>query len=250
VSKRDYENWPGDRGWAPATETGIVLQTDLAPAQWLTSLLLPGTFEVRMTAPQGFEAYARVFFPFVGSDVVRDGEVVDQEHVTWTEMARQNGRIAHALTEQETIASEPQTCYGDLSDEQFTALLPVLERHTASTSGWFLVWDGFGDLSDSVFDYRAAQLRHPTRSYYLLRGPLASYGDLPHDPNYWWPDDRAWCWSTDTDFSWGYLAGTVACIDQVLAMPTLDAFLTRPENPACSGMDDINDPGRTVPRLP
>ncbi len=68
------------------------------------------------------------------------------------------------------------------------------------------------------------------RDYYLLRGPLGCYGDFD-PPNYWWPDDRSW-------------------IDEVLATPVIDALATRPENPAHSGMDTINDPHGTVPRSP
>jgi hypothetical protein len=36
----------------------------------------------------------------------------------------------------------------------------------------------------------------------------------------------------------------------VLAVPVIDALATRPENPAHSGMDVINDPDGTVPRSP
>ena len=71
---------------------------------------------------------------------------------------------------------------------------------------------------------------------------------LSDEPNYWWPEDRAWCVCTDTDFDWAYLAGPAACIDEVISVPLLDAYATTPDNPAHSGMDVINDPGGTVPR--
>jgi hypothetical protein len=35
-----------------------------------------------------------------------------------------------------------------------------------------------------------------------------SYADVPHNPNYWWPEDRAWCVVTDTDDDWACVAGT------------------------------------------
>jgi hypothetical protein len=38
----------------------------------------------------------------------------------------------------------------------------------------------------------------------------------PHEPNYWWPDDRAWCVCADTDWDYHYIAGTVACIGEIL----------------------------------
>lgn len=110
----------------------------------------------------------------------------------------------------------------------FDALLAILARHTSSTDSWFL-------------------FSHPARNYHLLHGRHHSYAGLPDDPNYWWPEDRAWCVVTDTDFDWAYVAGTAACIDEILAAPAIDAYPTRPENPAHSGMDVLNDPGAIIP---
>jgi len=126
-------------------------------------------------------------------------------------------------------------------------LLPILTRHTTSEHSWFLLWDGFGDLNERVFRPQP-RVRHPMRDFYLLSGALNAYRNLLHDPNYWWPDDRAWCLCTDTDFCWAYIAGTAACIREVLSVPELDAYETNPANPARSGMDVINDPHGTVPR--
>jgi GNAT superfamily N-acetyltransferase len=133
----------------------------------------------------------------------------------------------------------------DLSPEQLEALLPILARHTSSTSGWFLLWDGFGDLNRRVFDHRVPELHHPMRDFYLFRGPIASYGEFSHGPNYWWPDDRAWCVCTDTDFVWSYIAASAACIEDVLSVRVMDAMETKPENPAHAGMDVINFPDQS-----
>lgn len=65
-----------------------------------------------------------------------------------------------------------------------------------------------------------------------MSGSHSAYEHLPHDLNYWWPEDRAWCLCTDTDLNHAYLAGSTACIDEVLSVPVLDAYLTKPENPA------------------
>jgi hypothetical protein len=227
-------------GWYPPRDGDLVLERDLTPAAWIEPLLVAGSFEVRMMVPQGFEAYARIFFPFVG------------EHITWTEMARRSGRIAHAVMEQETIRpAGPEQgdgcCSNELADEQFEALLPILTRHTSSPRGRFLLWEGFGDLHGQAF--RAVpKVRHPMRDYYLLSGPHSAWQDLPDNPNYWWPEDRAWCMCTDVDFCWAYVAGSVACIEEVLAVPVLDAYPTKPENPAHSGMDLINDPDHVIQR--
>lgn len=197
-----------------------------------------------MTVPQSFEAYARIFFPY------------DGESLSWTEAARRNGRTPHALMERETIAAGDDR-YGHsvsdrLSQEQFEALLPILSRHTSSADGWYLLWNGYGNLADwaSVWPalVRAPQVSLPCRDLYLLHGPLAAYAELPYSPSYWWPEDRTWCVSTDVDFGWCYLAGTAACLRDVLAVPVIDGYATIPDNPARSGMDVINDPEGVVPR--
>jgi len=50
-----------------------VVQADLSPAAWIAPLLAEASDQVRALAPQGFEAYARIFFPFAGDDIVVDG---------------------------------------------------------------------------------------------------------------------------------------------------------------------------------
>jgi hypothetical protein len=248
MSRREYEEWLDTHTWSPSPESRLVIESDLTPAAWIEPRLCKGSFEVCMTAPQGFEAYARILFPFVGDDVVRDGKVIDQEHITWTEMARRNGRVAHALMEPETIRGpEGGMCCNELAAGQLAALLPILARHTSSPHGRFLLWDGFGDLNHRLFE-PLPRVKHPARNFYLLSGPHSAYENLPHDPNYWWPDDRAWCVCTDTDFCWAYIAGSAACIREVLSVAVLDAYATKPRNPAQAGMDVINDPHGTIPR--
>jgi hypothetical protein len=40
---------------------------------------------------------------------------------------------------------------------------------------------------------------------------------------------------------WSYVAASAACIEEVVSVPVMDAIETKPENPARSGMDVIND---------
>lgn len=223
------------RDWYPSRESELVLERDLAPAEWIEPLLIEDSTQVRAMAPQGFAAYAQIFFPFVDRDIVKDREVVGQEHITWTtEMIRRNGRIAHVQPGDPLIQApggKRVRAYLALAEEQFEALLPILARHTASPRSWFLLWDGFGDLDQQAFR-TLPKVRHWIRNFYLLSGPHTACEHLPHDPNYWWPDDRAWCLCTDTDLNDAYLAGSTACIDEVLSIPVIDAYLTKPENPA------------------
>lgn len=184
MSPRADEQWRDEHSWDPSRGTDLVIQGDLAPAAWIEPLLVPGSVQVQMTVPQGFDAYARVFFPFPGADIVADGEVVEQGLVTWTQMARQNGRTAHALMEAETILAGragddcPGAGSGSLAGEQFDALLPILTRHTSSPDSWFLLWDGFGGLNERAFNYHDPQVTHPMRDYYLLRDLVTRYRAL------------------------------------------------------------------------
>ena len=253
LSEDEYERWRGADTWDPARDGEVTVQTELAPAAWIEPRLLPGTFEVQMTVPRRYEAYARIFYPFVGDEVEADGKV-HHPLLTWSEMASRHGRVAHALMEKETISRDrtgrvrSDDTYGALSPEQLEALLPILAGHTASTTAWFLLWDGWGDLNERVFNSSTPKVSHNWRDFYLLRGPLLAFEELPHDPNYFWPEDRSWCLCTDCDFEWAYLAGSAACVGEVLAVPVIDAFATRPDNPARSGMDAVNDPDGSVPR--
>ena len=193
MSPHDYERWREEHTWAPSRASGLVIQGDLAPAAWIEPLLVPDSWQVQMMVPRGFEAYARVFFPFPGADIVAEGKVIDQELITWTEMALRNGRTAHALMEAETILAGPDgheypgAGSGSLAGMQSGALLAILARHTSSPDSWFLLWDGFGNLNEQAFSHHDPKVRHPLRNYYLLHGPHHSYAGFPDDPNYWWP---------------------------------------------------------------
>jgi hypothetical protein len=253
MSDEEYTEWSDDHSWAPTRYPGLAIESDLASADWLETLLVPRSFEVRMTAPQGYEAYARIFFPFVRTGLDAAGEWSEQ-HIRWTDMARENRKQVHALMERETISRSPagldghDRCAWNLAPEQLAALMPVLARHTNSTSGSFLLWEGFGDLNREVFNAGIPKVSHVMRNFYLLKGPLDSYAHFSNDPSYWWPDDQAWCMCTDTDFEWSYLAGSRGCVDEVLGLPVMDAVETNPQNPARSGIDVVNDPDGRVPR--
>lgn len=66
MSRHQDAAWRDAYTWDPACEGDLVVQADLAPAAWIGPLLAAGTAQVRAMVPQGFEAYARIFFPFAG----------------------------------------------------------------------------------------------------------------------------------------------------------------------------------------
>lgn len=72
----------------------------------------------------------------------------------------------------------------------------------------------------------------------ILSGPLSRQVS----PNLWWPEDRAWCVSTEIDFCWTYVAGTDACIKDVFTDKRLEVFFTEPEHRGDYSSDVINGP--------
>jgi hypothetical protein len=75
----------------------------------------------------------------------------------------------------------------------------------------------------------------PHRNMFLFHGTV---GDVVttfskvdwiyRSPNLWWPDDRAWCVVTEIDFTWSYIGGSSACIEQILGAADLEALPTSP----------------------
>ena len=126
-----------------------------------------------------------------------------------------------------------QALIGTASRRLVDALIPLLAHATARPDEcYFAVWEGFGDLGDSLRSCPPT-LDLPHRSYHLFLGQLGeartsfSYLSwLDRSANLWWPADRAWCVSTEVDAAWTYVGGTRELIDGILACPELDAIAT------------------------
>jgi hypothetical protein len=116
-----------------------------------------------------------------------------QERLTWGQIAQRNGRIVHAVMESEAIGqrpdadAEPDCCCGEMGDEQLGALLPILTHHTSSPDGWFLLWDGFGDLNERVFGDDLPKMRHPRRLAHMPNSGRCNLILLCTGPHIGWP---------------------------------------------------------------
>ena len=68
------------------------------------------------------------------------------------------------------------------------------------------------------------------REYLLFYGSLETVPSLSRyppwgqSPNLWWPEDRAWCVSTDVDAYDTFVGGSEACIEAILNCPDLEAL--------------------------
>jgi hypothetical protein len=155
-------------------------------------------------------------------------------------------RVVHCPDEHSGQESFP----GILPKDQARRLAAVLGGFTSSTSIWFGVWEGWGDLqvgpsSSLILSATAARKgrprkRHyqeagvvpavdlPHRRYYLFRGQLdditESFGRWSWiSPNLWWPDDRAWFVATEIDLTSTYLGASASCVRAVLDDPAIEA---------------------------
>lgn len=66
------------------------------------------------------------------------------------------------------------------------------------------------------------RFEHPERSYLLAKGPLSSICKLRRPPlsitpSLVWPDDRAWCVATETDFDSTLVGCSEECAGAVVA---------------------------------
>jgi hypothetical protein len=64
MSRREHEQWRDAHTWDPPRGTGLVIETDLAPAAWIEPLLFGHWSADLAMLPGGFEAYARMTTPW------------------------------------------------------------------------------------------------------------------------------------------------------------------------------------------
>jgi hypothetical protein len=206
--------------------------SDVAPAQWIFARLHAFAQDAGSIIPSGFESYARIFHPAGRRD--RDIE----RAVTWREIAEANGRMVHPEMQFGHIAGvwrhpspQPQLwtsepLRGSLPAELGHALSDVLAPHTSTPDRcWFAVWEGWGGLE---LPAGVPKVGTPQRGYYLAKGPLSAALDsvdhFDRSASLWWPEDRAWCVTTEVDLSWTYVGGTQDCIASILVHPGLEAL--------------------------
>jgi hypothetical protein len=208
-----------------ASERDTVIEVaDVHPANWVwRSLRVLDTYRIGSVIPDSFSAYASV------------------DH----ESNRRHRRPSRQLPEQLL-----RIVYNLLSDATATP-----------DRCWFCVWGADGRTSTPPFRDLNRSRRAVTRRrrrlqafrraaepnvaqsqiglprvHYLYRAKLSDMGPLRGfpwglAPNLWWPEDRAWCVSSETNFTWTYIGGSRALIDSVCEHPQLKARGVRPEDP-------------------
>jgi hypothetical protein len=202
-----------------------------------------------------------------GVPVQSDKAVVRE--VRWVEVANANGTVAHPAMQWASITGSYRFRDGGaqagLWDEQpqkdslphrlALVLSEVLEPFTATPDCcWCAVWEGYGDLV-GLRAYRGVpRLMRPGTNMLLAHGRLdavaaASFSDAGarpplseryRSPNFWWPDDRAWCVATDVDFDSTYLGASAECVAAVISDPRLEAMRVPANQSITWDSDTIN----------
>lgn len=248
---------------------GLTLVTDLSPARWVEKGLGQPFAYLTALVPRGFASYARLFHPARN----RDGEPV-----RWAEIAAWSGRKVHPLMAFERISAPVQDpdrgpgpeippwhgdpLEGSLEQDMAIALASFLGEFTATAENcFFAVWDGYGQFNRGARGILTAgggqpQLPPPEvesaprlvgmqRKYVLYRGPLSAIGSFfqgfwDHSPNMWWPEDCAWCVSTDIDLDSTYIGAGEGCIEALTEDARFEALGTAPDAPVYMAADTLN----------
>jgi hypothetical protein len=243
----------------------FVVASDVDATTWIDERLQPfgrlgeGTL-VGEIVPSGFEAYARVFHP---ARRVFGPSIEQGATLRWSEIAAARNKTVHPQMQIEALIDKADAFdydhwkaissgegdwsppYEELEETDAMALLSLLRPFTATPNdGWFMLWDGYGDLGPEIDPLPRAMI-HPDRTgtplppelkgrtlafrhYLVFRGPLDGlrqwYRWRGEGPNYWWPADRAWLVVTEIDGFSTYVGASSAGIEAVLASPLVEAL--------------------------
>ena len=236
----------------------IEIMQSTEPAHWLRDRLAPwwrrgSPRTIGSLASEGYDAYARIYHK---AEIQAPN--MSWEPVRWLELARANNRSVHPEMSFREVAGlerdehrrglrEPSRY---MDQVECSALMNVLGRFTTTPERcYFAVWHGYGgmfnkehleqfygELAGLRIRRATVQLTFRGPDHILFSGPLEAVMDFQgwigdrwfgQAPEIWWPEDRAWCVSSDIDAMFTCLAGSHGCIKAVLDTPELEALPTQ-----------------------
>jgi hypothetical protein len=212
-------------------------------AKWIAPRLHRFALDVGSFIPEGYQAYARIFhrprryvsgeqpIPVCWKDIAALNERTVEEELLSSGLSANPSRLG---PRGETLWDEPPDL-GSLSIKDAERLIETLRTHTQTPDRcWFAIWEGWADLTSYWRD--APTFSIPGRTLHLLEGTttdvFVNLGSIPwryRSANMWWPDDRAWCVSSEIDFSWTYVGGSRDCVAEIVSDPSLEAYALTPE---------------------
>lgn len=221
-----------------ATVTRLMPAADTSPAEWVVTGLRGFAESVLSLVPGPFPAYLRVFHPAYRCT---SGE---SKRVRWAEIAAANGKPAHPGMQLDVLTGSTERPThrqpgvfdrgpeGSLPLDEAVLLAKVLANHTTTPNDcWFAVWEGWGDIRSDIAS--APTFKVPARAHHLLSGPIEAASESVEQhrmqsASLWWPDDHAWCVSTEIDFDTTYVGCDESCCQEILRLPDIEALVIDP----------------------
>jgi hypothetical protein len=214
---------------------------------WIEPALDGDMGEVTNQMPKLFEAYARIFHP--ASDEMGND-------VTWAEVARRLGRVAHPEMQWHQIVGTSDTFgikgsdwsgniprLGGMEIGDLDRLCAVLGEHTANPAHCYF---GLCEINHHPLvsateaeQGKRSRLKLPVgRDHLVLGGPLAAVvqiGDTDppgpgrEAPSLIWPADRSWFVASEVDFDSTLVGGSQALVGALVAAADLEVLEVEPD---------------------
>jgi len=190
--------------------------------------------------PEGYPAYGRLLHPAASTDPG------GPERWRWADIAaKRNYHLGPELRFNDLVGwdvsatADPPPPYhaparGSLDETSCRALAEILPALTTRPDlCWFCLWDGYGwpELPAPGAGPPRVTLRRSIDCL-LFKGPVSAACNFRsrlwfQSPTAWWPDDRAWCVTTDVDSFSTYIAGTREGIGALASDPRLEILPTQ-----------------------
>jgi hypothetical protein len=223
---------------------------DFSEAEWLLTGRVPLAREafppvhVSNLLPPVFEAWRKVLHPMYRNAEI-DGHVMRGPRVRWEELAAEFGLEFCAEIHQTSFARvfpggrwprhvrAPRE--GTLDADTCMAIIEILEAHTRAEHCCFYYSGISANYSDE--EGFARQLyRGSARDVLAFEGMAAVNGT----PEYWWPEDRAWCVHTDWDSAFTLIGGPEAALGELGLHPEIETLRLEATSRVDSEADDID----------
>ncbi|MGB3699144.1 MAG: hypothetical protein WBA05_17095 [Gordonia sp. (in: high G+C Gram-positive bacteria)] len=206
---------------------------DARLAEWVDPLLsAANSGTVGSLVPDGYERYLRVLHP---AEKTADDVVV--ESFQWADVARINGKIAHAEMQWTRISEKYPDLDRGLWNEgphRIDFLQPEVTDEIAHLLGGdsnprcvFAFWEGNTAFDEITSEFPKASIGR--FNYYLTAGDVGRASQTLEGirPNMWWPIDRSWYVCSNFDLDSTYIGADSARSDEIIVSRSLEAWPTR-----------------------
>ncbi|MCI0584985.1 MAG: hypothetical protein L0227_19185 [Chloroflexi bacterium] len=194
--------------------------------------------------PPGFEAYLRLFHPFVPWDWDSELGETPPRTRTWRSLAEACSVVFHAeLTWPSLLSALPLTGHrrpwavnsGWIDEPVRSHLFGVLADISPTSIGFF-----YYGLSRLVGGFEPVLLIAPLDAFVEVDAEPAVVRHPPSGPEFLWPEDRAWVLWTDYDLSSSYLACSRALSKRLVEDEHLEVLEVTRQTRIDDGADIVN----------